>query len=244
VDYTCAAPYLAMNMHPENPLRRLDAIYFSPHKFLGGPGTPGILIFNRSLYHNTVPDRPGGTPPFLGVIKAALAVRLKERMGLPELAAREEQIVASMFNELAKIPGLTILDGGRKKRLAVFAFTINGLHYNLITRLLNDRSGIQVRGGCACAGTYGHCLFKIAPEESKAITDKIEDGDLSSKPGFARVSLHPMMDNRTISRITSALHSVAIYGAEWAKDYQYSSATNEFMHKNYVASPAENLFTV
>ncbi|HMG13882.1 MAG TPA: aminotransferase class V-fold PLP-dependent enzyme, partial [Saprospiraceae bacterium] len=52
VDFACSAPYININMHPKDPLQALDAIYFSPHKFLGGPGTTGILIFNGKLYNN------------------------------------------------------------------------------------------------------------------------------------------------------------------------------------------------
>ncbi len=260
VDYTCAAPYDAINMHPSEPLQKLDAIYFSPHKFLGGPGTPGILVFDGALYKNSIPDRPGGgtvswtnpwggrryfndvelredggTPPFLGLIKAALAVNLKEKMGLNLIALREEALVIQVFEELADAPEILILDKTRTKRLALFAFTIDGLHYNLITRLLNDRFGIQARGGCACAGTYGHSLFHIPPEVSKLITDKIDRGDLSEKPGFTRISLHPMMDSQTVTYITDALKKIALHGSEWAKDYDYDPVSNEFAHKH--ASP-------
>ena len=261
VDYTCAAPYDAIDMHPTDPQQKLDAIYFSPHKFLGGPGTPGILVFDKTLYKNTVPDRPGGgtvswtnpwggrryfddielredggTPPFLGLIKTALVVRLKEKMGLEAIARREEALVEQFFAELADTPAIALLDSTRTKRLALFAFTIDGLHYNLITRLLNDRFGIQARGGCACAGTYGHRLFEIQPEASKAITDKIDHGDLSQKPGFTRLSLHPIMDSDSITFITSALKEIARSGQEWAKDYDYDTATNEFIH--HAAKPS------
>ncbi len=106
VDFACSAPYVAIDMHPEDPESCLDAIYFSPHKFLGGPGTNGVLIFNKKMYHNLVLDCPrggtvswttpwgdhkfldniedredDGTPEFLQVIKTALTVRLKEKIG-------------------------------------------------------------------------------------------------------------------------------------------------------------------
>jgi selenocysteine lyase/cysteine desulfurase len=256
VDYTCAAPYTSINMHPKNESQSLDAIYFSPHKFLGGPGTPGILIFDQALYHNEVPDRPGGgtvswtnpwggrryfndietredggTPPFLGLIKTALAISLKEKMGMKMIKEREEQLVAQLFDGLLGAPGLSLLDSGRKKRLALFAFTIEGLHYNLVTRLLNDRFGIQARGGCACAGTYGHCLFKIPQKESSKITDRIDHGDLSEKPGFTRISLHPTTDNKTAAFIISSIKEITQYGKEWAEDYIYDPQSNEFIYK-------------
>lgn len=271
VDYACAAPYIDINMHPKNPLQKLDAIYFSPHKFLGGPGTPGILVFDSALYNNAVPDRPGGgtvlwtnpwgghryfddievredggTPPFLGVIKTALAVNLKEKMNTHKIAEREEQLVKQVFKDLDKVPGLSLLDSNRKDRLAIFSFTIDGLHYSLVTRLLSDRFGIQARAGCACAGTYGHCLFDISQPVSKKITDKIDCGDLSEKPGFTRVSLHPMTQSSSVNFITSAIKKIALNGGKWAKDYEYDTASNEFINRNHRPTPfpAEKLFQI
>jgi selenocysteine lyase/cysteine desulfurase len=231
-------------------------VYFSPHKFLGGPGAPGVLIFNKQLYKNQVPDRPGGgtvlwtnpwggkhyypdietredggTPPFLGTIRAALAIKLKEQIGLEQIARREKQLCDMFFAGLEGISGLRILADNYSDRLAVFALTIDGLHYNLIARLLNDRYGIQVRGGCACAGTYGHRLFHIEKEYSKKITDQIDTGDLSNKPGFVRVSLHPAMSDATVEFIISALKEIARRGHNMAKDYTYDPRTNEFTHK-------------
>lgn len=255
VDYTCAAPYDTIDMHP-NDESSIDALYFSPHKFLGGPGAPGVLVFNEKLYKNRVPDRPGGgtvlwtnpwgekqyysdiearedggTPPFLGAIKAALAIKLKEKMGVEAVAAREEEIVRRVFATLEGAPGVQILASDQKNRLAVFAMVIDGLHYNLVTKLLNDRFGIQARGGCACAGTYGHVLFHIDQPMSKKITDRINTGDLSHKPGFVRLSFNPTMTDETIHYITSAVKEIALHGKEWAKDYQYSNKTNEFTHR-------------
>ena len=255
VDYTCAAPYDDINMHPDNPLGAIDATYFSPHKFLGGPGSPGILVVNKDLCQNKIPDRPGGgtvewtnpwgghefsdnlevredggTPPFLGMMRAALAVELKKAMGLDKIAEREEAIVNKVFADLEVVQGLNILDADRRNRLPVFALTIDGLHYNLTTRMLNDRFGIQVRGGCACAGTYGHYLFGIDREQSAAITSRISAGDLSQKPGFTRVSLHPTMSDETVSYITNALRQVAAKGTTWAEDYALLPNGNDYRH--------------
>lgn len=258
VDYACAAPYVKINMHPKNRLEKLDAIYFSPHKFLGGPGTPGILIFGSNLYTNKVPDRPGGgtvlwtnpwgghryfnnielredggTPPFLGTIKAALAIRLKEKMGVKNILEREKEILDQLFPETKKIPNLHILAGEHKHRLGVISFNIEGQHYNLVSKLLNDRFGIQTRGGCACAGTYGHYLFNINKKASQKITDRLDRGDYSSKPGFVRLSINPIMSNQEIELIIQALKAVAENGKIWAKDYKYNSHTNEFTHKKF-----------
>ena len=256
VDYASAAPYLPIAMHPRDTLASLDAIYFSPHKFLGGVGTPGILVFGAHLYKNDVPQRPGGgtvhwtnpwggrsyledietredggTPPFWGVIKTALAFELKERMGQKHIRAREHELVDAMFVRLGRITGLHILAPHIRHRLATFAFTINGLHYALVTRLLNDRFGIQTRSGCACAGTYGHTLFGVSQEESHRITAMIDAGDESQRPGFVRISLHPTTTDTELEFITEALAQIAQKGSVWAKHYVYDKATNEFTHR-------------
>lgn len=256
VDYACAAPYTNINMHPKNRAESLDAIYFSPHKFLGGPGTPGILIMSSKLYTNKIPDRPGGgtvlwtnpwgehsylndiearedggTPPFLGTIKTALAIKLKEKMGVKNILAREKEILIQIFKELKKIPNLHILAGEHEHRLGVISFNIESLHYNLVSKLLNDRFGIQTRGGCACAGTYGHYLFHIDKKISKKITDQLNRGDYSTKPGFVRLSINPVMSNQEITSIIKALKAITENCHLWAKDYKYDARNNEFTHK-------------
>lgn len=257
VDFACAAPYVSINMHPENEEEKLDAIFFSPHKFLGGPGTAGILIFNSKLYKNKIPDDPGGgtvdwtnpwgqhkfvssielredggTPPFLQTIRAALAVKLKEEMGVENILRREEELVKIVFTELKKIPLLHLLAENIDHRLGAISFYVDGIHYNLIVKLLNDRYGIQVRGGCSCAGTYGHYLLHVCPVQSQHITDQISHGDLSEKPGWVRLSLHPTMTNEEIYFITNAIKEVTENISTWSSDYEYYVEQNEFFHKN------------
>ena len=117
-------------------------------------------------------------------------------------------------------------------RIGVISFYIKDIHHNLIVKLLNDRFGVQVRGGCSCAGTYGHYLLKVDRDVSKRITEKINKGDLSEKPGWVRLSLHPTMTNEELNFIINALKQIVENKDEWSKDYQYSSHTNEFYHKN------------
>jgi selenocysteine lyase/cysteine desulfurase len=262
VDFACSAPYVQINMRPEDKMEHLDGIYFSPHKFLGGPGTSGVLIFNKDLYKNKVPDNPGGgtvkwtnpwggrsyfheiekredggTPGFLQTIKTALCIRLKEQMGVKNIEEREKELVKLAFDELSSIEGLHILQGDVRKRLGVISFYLDGIHYNLVTKLLCDHFGIQVRGGCACAGTYGHYLLGITPSQSKKITASIDKGDLSSKPGWVRLSLHPTMTNRELLYIVNAIKQVVANSKEWEKDYRYDPKTNEFYHKTYQSGP-------
>lgn len=255
VDFACSAPYTEIDMHPANPLEKLDAVYFSPHKFLGGPGTPGILVFDSKLYSNAVPDQvgggtvnwtnpwkelsyisnieereDGGTPAFLQTIKAALCIRLKEQMGTKKMIDREKEITNLLFKELKSIQGLHLLAKNLDDRLGIFSFYIDGLHYNLGVMLLNDYFGIQTRGGCDCAGTYGHYLLHIDKETSKKITDQIDSGDLSTKPGWIRLSIHPVMTNTEINYIIDSIKSLVANFKNWQMDYVYKPATNEFTH--------------
>ena len=257
VDFACSGPYVDIDMHPEgDDVARLDAIFYSPHKFLGGPGTPGILIFNSELYDNRVPDQPGGgtvlwtnpwgghsyfadievredggTPGFLQTIKAALATQLKEEMGTEAMAEREEELVSYAMKRLESVKGVNILAGNIHNRLGAISFYIDDLHYNLGVRLLNDMYGIQVRGGCSCAGTYGHYLLHVDENYSRQITDMIDHGDLSSKPGWIRLSLHPTMTNEELVLICDAIEDVALNFNSYQKDYQYNCKTNEYVHK-------------
>lgn len=266
IDFACAAPYVEINMHPDDEEESLDAIFFSPHKFLGGPGTPGVLIFNSKLYHNRVPDLPGGgtvdwtnpwgqhkfnenievredggTPAFLQTIKAALAIKLKEEMTVNKILQREKELIAIAFSELRKIPNLNILADNIEDRLGAISFYVNNIHYNLIVKLLNDRFGVQVRGGCSCAGTYGHYLLHVDQNHSRRITEKINHGDLSEKPGWVRLSLHPTMLNEELYLITDAIKMIVDNIDKWASDYYYDKTKNEFYHKDYANSDLEKV---
>jgi len=255
IDFACSAPYVKIDMHPSDPLMKIDAISFSPHKFLGGPGSPGVLIFDSNLYSNKSPDDPGGgtvdwtnpwgqykfisdietredggTPAFLQTIKAALAIQLKEKMGIEEMKQREEELLKTAFRELRKIPGMVILADNIEERLSAISFYIKNIHYNLVVKLLNDRFGIQSRGGCSCAGTYGHYLLHVSPSQSKHITDLIDNGDYSEKPGWVRISVHPTTTDDEINFIIESIKEIVKNIGLWEKDYKYSASKNEFIN--------------
>ncbi|HBS88745.1 MAG: selenocysteine lyase [Bacteroidetes bacterium GWF2_38_335] len=259
IDFAASAPYVDINMHPEDPEESLDAIYFSPHKFLGGPGSSGTLIFNKKLYNRDIPDCPGGgtvdwtnpwgdykfiddielredggTPGFLQAIQTALCIQLKNEMGTEMIRARETELVELAFREFNKIKELVILADNIKDRIGCISFYIPGIHYNLMVKLLSDRFGVQVRGGCACAGTYGHFLLNVTPEQSKAITDKINTGDLSEKPGWVRLSIHPTMTTNELIYIIGSIKEINENIEDWKKDYYYDSKTNEFYHNSFI----------
>jgi selenocysteine lyase/cysteine desulfurase len=263
IDYAASAPYDEINMHPADPMEKLDAVLFSPHKFLGGPGSPGVLIFDSSVYKSEVPDNPGGgtvdwtnpwgeykyiddielredggTPGFLQTIKTALAINLKDQMGVENIHKREDQLLKIAISEMPLIKGLNILADNTMERLGIISFYLEKLHYNLVVKLLNDKYGIQVRGGCACAGTYGHYLLNVDYEHSRSITSRISSGDLSDKPGWIRLSLHPTMTDEELYYIIEAIDNIQKNYDYWSKDYHYNPKTNEFKHykapKDYV----------
>lgn len=257
VDFACSAPYIEVKMRPENEWQHLDALYFSPHKFLGGPGSSGILVFDPKLYKNQVPDNPGGgtvdwtnpwgghkyideiearedggTPAFLQTIRVALAIQLKEKMGVDRILAREHELLDMIWERFDRLPNLYVLANQHRERIGVMSFYIENLHYNLGVKLLNDRFGVQVRGGCSCAGTYGHYLLNVDQEFSKSITDQISQGILSAKPGWIRLSIHPVMTNEEITYILDAIEALHDHHEEWAADYEYNTHTNEFYYKD------------
>jgi selenocysteine lyase/cysteine desulfurase len=264
VDFACSGPYVAIDMHPQDPESYLDAIFFSPHKFLGGPGTSGVLIFNKNLYKNSVPDCPGGgtvswtnpwgehkyidniedredggTPGFLQVIKTALAIQLKEKMGVENILKREHELVSYIFDALKENPNIVLLAEETQDRLGVISFYIKDLHFNLGVKLLNDKFGIQTRGGCSCAGTYGHYLLHVDQETSNDLVCQITSGDLIKKPGWIRMSVHPTTTTEEIIFVCNSINDLANNYKDWIGEYEYDSKTNEFFHKNAIHSEKE-----
>ena len=166
-------------------------------------------------------------------------------MGAENILKREEELVEIAFSEFSKIPQLHILASEIQNRLGVLSFYIEDIHYNLAVKILNDRYGIQVRGGCSCAGTYGHYLLHVDPTRSQRITDKISKGDLSEKPGWIRMSLHPTMTNDELITILNAIKEIIANIKIWEKDYIYDISTNEYHHVNDegLESIVENWFS-
>jgi selenocysteine lyase/cysteine desulfurase len=257
VDFAASAPYVDIDMHPSNPKQALDAIYFSPHKFLGGPGSSGVLVFNKALYKNKVPDHPGGgtvtwtnpwgkhsffnnielredggTPGFLQCIKTALAIKLKDAMGVEKIQQREAQISQYVMDNLAKNEHVVMLESNIRQRLAIVSFYVPGAHYNLVVRLLNDKFGVQTRGGCSCAGTYGHILLKVDQDTSSKITQQIDSGDFAEKPGWIRASFHPTTSDKEVAFVVEAINQVTENIAVWSKEYRFNPASGDYEYGN------------
>jgi selenocysteine lyase/cysteine desulfurase len=257
IDYAASAPYDEINMHPGDPMERLDAVMFSPHKFLGGPGSSGVLVFNSNMYRNEVPDNPGGgtvnwtnpwgkysyignieeredggTPGFLQSIRTALCFELKNQMGIENIRAREKELLELAFWGFDSIPEVKILASEHRDRLGIISFYVEGIHYNLLVRLLNDLYGIQTRGGCACAGTYGHYLLEMSYEKSLEITEQIDYGDLSVKPGWVRWSIHPTTTSEEVETMIAAVREIIGNIGKYSSQYFYDKHHNHFRHQN------------
>ena len=270
VDFAASAPYETMDMHPENLAQKLDAIFFSPHKFLGGPGTCGVLIYDKMLHKNSIPDNPGGgnvkwtnpwgeygyhtdletredggTPGILQVIRTALCLKLKERMNSIKMKQREHELLELFYDAVTDLKAVEVLGNRNEDRIGCVSFNIRGMHYNLVVRLLNDRFGIQTRGGWSCASSLAHYFFNIEAEKSKVLMKNIENQELTDKPGWVRVSLHPIMTDAEVIFITDAIKAIITNQREWALEYTYNPATNEFdSHKQDDSLLQERMKTV
>jgi selenocysteine lyase/cysteine desulfurase len=253
VDFACSAPYTEINMNPAEKDEYLDAIFFSPHKFLGGPGSAGILVFKKKLYHNVTPDHPGGgtvvwtspyekhvykadiesredggTPGFIQTIRVAKAIELKEEMGVTNIQQREEELLERLWARVEKLDGVKILEPGIRHRQAILSLVFEDVHYHMVVKALNDMFGIQTRGGCSCAGTYGHHLYGLDHDASIHIKDEIVGGNPLVRIGWVRVSLHPTMLDAEIDYIADAIEFVAGNKALLKKLYQYDKVKKEF----------------
>ncbi|MCB0432746.1 MAG: aminotransferase class V-fold PLP-dependent enzyme, partial [Mangrovimonas sp.] len=212
----------------------------------------------KKLYKNMIPDCPGGgtvswtnpwgehkyidnieeredggTPAFLQTIKTALAIQLKNKMGVEKMLKREHQLISYIFETLEPVENLHLLAPQHKDRLGVISFYIDDLHYNLGVKLLNDKFGIQTRGGCSCAGTYGHYLLHVDYETSHELTSEISLGELTRKPGWIRMSIHPTTTDEEIQFVCESIKELVRNFKTWASDYDYDKNTNEFIHKTY-----------
>ncbi|MEZ5766844.1 MAG: aminotransferase class V-fold PLP-dependent enzyme [Paracoccaceae bacterium] len=247
-DYAAGAPYLPMDMNPAGG-PAIDAIFVSPHKFVGGPGASGVLAVKKAIVTRRSPTAPGGgtvafvspwahdyvgnlhereeagTPNILADIRAALAFAVKDAVGHEEIAAREAALDARAMAAWADVPGLELLGLNAHHRLPTYSFLIRDgagghLHHQDVTRMLSDHFGIQARGGCVCAGPFGHRLLGISEGQSCAMRDAILHGDDSGKPGWVRLSLHYAMDDATVDAILAGVRDLALNWRELAEGHK------------------------
>ena len=266
-DFAAAAPYMEIKMGsasqgPTEPY--MDAVFISPHKFIGGPGTPGLLAARRELFHNRVPAMPGGgtiayvnptehtyltevehreeggTPAIVDSIRAGLVFQLKDAVGAAEIRRREESFIRRAIEHWRRQPNLQILGNPDLDRLSIVSFVVTHdsryLHHNYVVALLNDLFGIQSRGGCSCAGPYGHRLLGIDLEKSHEFEREISLGCEGIKPGWVRVNFNYFISDAVFEFILAAVDLVAAEGWRLLPEYRFDSLTALWTH---AAGPPE-----
>jgi selenocysteine lyase/cysteine desulfurase len=276
-DFAAAAPYVEIEMEPHRPgpgagdaaLDYKDAVVLSPHKFIGGPGTPGVLVARRELFRNRVPGAPGGgtvayvnpfehvyladpehreeggTPAIVESIRAGLVFQLKARVGVDAIREREEAFIQRAIATWADEPAIGILGNAALPRLSIVSFTVRHegryLHHNLVVALLNDLLGIQSRGGCSCAGPYGHRLLGIDIETSHAFEREISRGCEGIKPGWVRVNLNYFISEAVFDYIIRGVTLVAREGWRLTPWYRFEPATGLWRHVDGSPEPPLSL---
>ena len=263
-DFAAAAPYVKIEMNfqddgPDGHLGYLDAIFLSPHKFIGGPGTPGVLIAKRRLFTNSVPSLPGGgtvayvnsqehryladpvhrekggTPAIIESIRAGLVFQLKEAVGWDLIRAREESFIGRAIESWGSNSNLKILGNKRSFRLSIVSFVVRHgegfLHHNFVVALLNDLFGIQARGGCSCAGPYGHRLLGIDVMTSSQFECAIMSGTEGVKPGWVRVNFNYFISEAVFEFLLAAVHFIANHGWMLLPHYGFEVATGQWHHR-------------
>lgn len=260
-DYAASGPYVPIDLHParkdggDDAGAALDAVFLSMHKFLGGPRAPGLLIAARRLFSNRVPAEPGGgtvlytsptehvyvadtshretggTPPIVGSIQAGLCFDLKHAIGTERIERVEQEYLRRALAEWTREPGLEILGDLGTDRLGVVSLIFRGLHHNLAVALLSDLFGIQVRGGCMCAGPYGHELLHIDQTVSLSIKRELERGHCGIKPGWVRVSLSPVTTEDEFQALLEGVAFVARRGREFVDRYELVDETGEWRRR-------------
>lgn len=236
-DYAGGGPYIHMDMNPQGETG-IDGIFLSPHKFPGGPGASGILAIRNSVIKSQKPTWPGGgsvsyvsswghdyldsitereesgTPNIVGDIRAALVFLVKEAIGQDYITKREKEFCELAFSVWRQNPNIRVLAEEKDERIPIFSFLVDGgndeyISHKLFTRLLSDYSGIQARGGCACAGPYGHRLLGVGKEQSEAIRKSLSVGGSLEKPGWVRLNFSYLMDDKTASYIIEQVDLLA-----------------------------------
>jgi selenocysteine lyase/cysteine desulfurase len=236
-DYAAAGPYVDIELHPRRPdgsrdeAASKDAVFLSVHKFLGGPRTPGLLVANRRLFTNRVPAEPGGgtvlyTSPTEHLYLQDTSHR--ETGGTPPIRRVEKDYLGRALAGWTRNPNLEILGNLEAERLSVVSMVFRGLHHNLAVALLNDFFGIQVRGGCMCAGPYGHELLHIDEHVSLSIRRQLEQGHIGIKPGWVRVCFAPTTSEKEFQTLLEAVDFVSQRGHAYRERYQLDDHTGEW----------------
>ncbi|MFV8783668.1 aminotransferase class V-fold PLP-dependent enzyme [Microbulbifer sp. SA54] len=268
-DYAAAAPYVDINVQGSEPDAAKDAVFISPHKFVGGPGTPGLLIVRKSLLPREQPAVPGGgtvswvgperhtylpagerreeagTPAIVESVRAGMVFALKDAVGAEEIEAREDAWLARAFSRWANNPNIDILGGTEPHRVSIVSLHIlhqgKPLHYGFVVALLNDLFGIQVRGGCSCAGPYGHKLLHLTDEQSTALENLVSAGESILKPGWVRLNFNYFLDEETVDYLIGAIELIAEAGHRILPYYQYDPDHGVWRFQGQAGEPVLSL---
>src|SRR5215216_4673669 len=259
-DFAAAGPYVQIDMGPAegDPRTYKDAVFLSPHKFIGGPGTPGVLVVRRELLRNRVPTVPGGgtvayvnptehrylddpvereeggTPAIVESIRAGLVFQLKQAVGADTIQARERSFIDRAIASWSANPNIELLGNTEAERLSIVSFVVRDgsryLHHNFVVAVLNDLFGIQSRGGCSCAGPYGHRLLGIDIDRSHAFEREIARGCEGIKPGWVRVNFNYFISEPVFDYLVAAVALVARDGWRLLPWYRFEPATGMWRH--------------
>ncbi|WOJ92299.1 aminotransferase class V-fold PLP-dependent enzyme [Congregibacter variabilis] len=257
-DYAAAGPYVSIAMN--TPGAEIDAVFLSPHKFIGGPGTPGILVIKAALADNAVPAVVGGgtvgfvspqshryladierreeagTPAIVESVRAGLVIGLQQAIGVSNIEALEQSYVRRAMERLSAHPNIDVLGPKDAERLAIFSLRITHqnleLHYGFVVALLNDLFGIQARGGCSCAGPYGHRLLNLSDDQSEALDQQIIDGHVALRPGWVRLSFNYFIGDEEFDYMLSALELIAQHGHKLLASYCLDAQSGLWRHRN------------
>ena len=273
-DFAAAAPYVDIDMTPdEDPEAAKDAIFLSPHKLVGGPGTPGVLVVRRELLRNRVPvvvgggtvayvspsehvylDSPehreeAGTPAIVESIRAGLVFQLKQAVGIDVIRSHEGYFLNRAIQAWGANPAIEILGNLHAERLSILSFVVRRpagryLHHNFVVAVLNDLFGIQSRGGCSCAGPYGHRLLNIDLEHSHAFEHEVARGCEGIKPGWVRINFNYFISEAVFDYILKAVELVACDGWRLLPDYHFEPATGLWRHRSGPVEPPLRLADV
>ncbi len=267
-DYAAAAPYLDIDMAGDHidPSTYKDAVVLSPHKFIGGPGTPGVLAIRRDLLTNSVPVVVGGgtvayvnpaehlyladpvhreeagTPAIVESIRAGLVFDLKRNVGTDVIRAHEADYLRRAVTAWHQHPNVDILGNLDSERLSIVSFTVRRpggryLHHNLVVAILNDLFGIQSRGGCSCAGPYGHRLLGIDLERSHEFEREITHGCEGIKPGWVRVNFNYFISEAVFDYVVQAVGLIADHGWKLVPEYRFDLDSGRWRHKDGPVEP-------
>ncbi|MBN1769727.1 MAG: aminotransferase class V-fold PLP-dependent enzyme [Deltaproteobacteria bacterium] len=263
-DYAAAAPYVPIDMRPADPEERIDALFVSTHKFVGGPGGSGVLVAHRDLFRSRIPERPGGgtvdyvaafdrhsvdyvrrldereeggTPNILGDLRAGAAFLVKELLGPTRILEHDVALARTALERLGRHPRIRLYGPRDCPRLPVLSFNVHGLHHGFVAVLLDHLFGIQNRPGCSCAGPYGHQLLGIGPDDSARYRAQIARGLGGIKPGWVRLTLPYYGSTDDVDFLLSAVEFVAERGADFLPLYRFGWREGTWVH---VAHPVED----